>query len=588
MLGQVVRKVVLRYVRSLINLQVEKLELWSGAITLESVSLNPIEATKALNLPGIRLISGSIGRLELAIPWTNLLEEPVIVSISALALHLLVLDSPAAGSAHAPSSEDSLLLTVLSNLHISLEDLTVTVEFEGKNRYFARIEVGKIGVLPVNSAGEVGFRDPVVGTGIEVIRQASIENMHLRVVAGPAGAYLSLEVIAHLREKKECRACGLCQAFKLSGFYTILHMKQWSADITLGHESNSAQTSHWAEVKTTFPVNIRANLIAQTDISADIVRLYSCLYPAQASAPSLCILSLSLPRVAFIVKTYNPTTLQIGYFDLQCEQLTTRLLSGSEISLEGSVQSFALAINPHIVCFQLSAVRYGLTVMTRMLFSSASLTVLFGTETTLSVPNMTGELLLNEREVRLKTSLSTLAMDMGLSAMMALLAALNDLRLFYLRFWLDHSLLPRADSLFTQSQRTNQSWTLDSLREEMVSLTYRSLAATAETERLRSVLTHILPLYSLQDLLSLEEDNIVAVSPEALYEGEACKAVLTATQFLLLSQHGSTLFRIPIKEIASVEAINTQGLLLHFHSAPDLTLTLACRDQFLARLHTIS
>ena len=586
MLGQVVRKVVLRYVRSLINLQVEKLELWSGAVTLESVSLNPIEATKALNLPGIRLLSGSIGRLELGIPWTNLLEEPVTVRIATFTLHLLVLDSPTAASDYAPSSEDSLLLTVLSNLHISLEDLTVTVEFEGKNRYLARIGVGKIGVLPVNSAGEVGFRDPIVGTGIEVIRQANIENLHLRVVAGPIGAYLSLEVIAHLREKKECRACGLCQAFKLSGFYTVLHTKQWSADITLGHESNSAQISKWAEVKTAFPVHIRANLIAQTDISADIVRLISCLYPSQASAPSLCILSLSLPKLALRVKTYNPTTLQIGYFVLQCEELTTRLLSGSELSLEGSVQSFELAINPHNICFQLSAVRYGLTMTANMLFSSAALVVRLGTETALSVPNMTGELLLNEREVRLKTSLSALEMDMGLSAMMALLAALNDLKLFYLRFWLDHSLLPRSDSLFTQC--TDQSWTLDSLREEMVSLTYRSLAATAETERLRSVLTHILPLYSLPDLLRLEEDTIVAVSPEALYEGEACKAVLTATQFLLLSQHGSTLFRIPIKEIASVEAINAQGLLLHFHSAPDLTLTLAYRDQFLVHLHTIS
>lgn len=589
MLAQVVRKVVLRYVRSLINLQVEKLELWSGVITLESVSLNPIEATKALNLPGIHVLNGSIGRLELAIPWTNLLEEPVSVRISALSLCLAVLDSPATALTQAQSYEESLLLTVLSNLHISLEGLTVIVEFEGKNRYLGRIEVGKVGVLPVNSTGEVGFKEPIIGTGIEVIRQVSIENLYIRVVTGPAEGYLSQEVMAHLREKKGCRACGLCQAFQLSGFYSIFRMKQWSADITLGHQSNSAQISNWAEVKTTFPVHIRTNLIAQTDISVDIARLISCLYPTQASIPSLWIFSLSLPTLAIVVKTYNPTTLQIGYFSLHFEHLTARLLSGSELSLEGSIQSFELTINPHNVCFHLSTVRYGLTLMTRILFSSTAFTVRIATETALSVPNMTGELLLNEREVRLKTSLSALGMDMGLSAMMALLAALNDLRLFYLRFWLDQSLLPRADSLFTQSQGENQSWTLESLREEMVSLTYRSLAATAETERLRSVLTHLLPLYSLPGLLlSLEEDSIVAVSPEAVYEGEVCKAVLTTTQFLLLSQHGSTLFRVPINEIASVEAQNTQGLVLHFHTAPDLMLTLPHREQFLAHLHTIS
>jgi len=586
MLGKVVRRVVLRYVRSLVNLEVEKLELWSGAVALESVSLNPTEATKVLNLPGVRLLSGSISRLELSIPWTNLLEEAVHVHLRGLNIHLLIPASPAPSQDSPQPSEDSLLQTVLSNLQISVEDLTITVEFEAKSRYFARAGIGTIEIVPVNSAGEVGFQEPVSDTGVQVIRKVTMEKVHFRVVSGPAEAYLSHTVLGHLGEKKDCGTCGLCQAFQLSGFYTLLRVKQWSADVVLGYERKDAQESSWVEVKTDFPLHIRSNLIAQTDLSADIVRLYNCLYTSQEPSHSLFLASMTFPQFTLVIKTYNPTTLQLGSLDLHCELLTMRLLGGSEASAEGSVQSLALAIRPHNVRFELESLRYGLTIMTKLVFSSAGLRVLLGTETLISAPNTIGKLLF-EPEVRLQSSLRGLDTDLGLSAMMAVLAGLNDLRLFYLRWWGENSLLPHTDSLLTSPQR-DQSWTLDSLREELVAVSYRALAATAETERLRSVLARVCPLSSLPDLLSLENDSILAVSPDALYAGLPCKAMLTASQLLLISPQGHILLQVPSANITSAQAINTQDLLLHIPPATDLTLSLTCRDQFLACLHTIS
>lgn len=586
MLGKVVRRVVLRYVRSLVNLEVEKLELWSGAVALESVSLNPIEATKALNFPGLQLLSGSIGHLELSIPWTNLLEEAVQVHICGLKAHFLVLDSPVLSPGSSQPSEDSLQQTVLSNLQISVENLTITVEFEAKSRYFALAEIRNIYIAPVNSAGEVGFQEPASETGIEVVRKVTMEKMQFRVVSGPPEAYLSLTVLGHLSENKDCGACGMCQAFQLSGFYTLLKVKQWSADIILGYERKLSQESHWAEVKTDFPLHIRGNLIAQTDLRADIVRLYNCLYPSPAAPHSLLLSSVTFPHLTLAIKTYNPTTLQFGSLDLHCELLTMRLLGGLEALAEGSVQSLSLAVQPHNVRFEFTALRYGLTIMTKMTFSSADLKVLLDTETLISAPNTTGELLL-EREIRLQSSLSGLDLNLGLSAMMAVLAALNDLRLFYLRWWGVKSLLPHIDCLLN-SPHTDLAWTVASLREKLVAVAHTALAATAETERLRAILTRICPLSSLQDLLSLENDTILAVSPAAQYKGVVCKAVLTATQLLLLSAQGHSLFQVPSSHITFAEAINTHDLLLHFSHAADLILTLPYRDQFLACLHTIS
>eukprot|EP01043_Picozoa_sp_COSAG02_P084854 COSAG02_NODE_22613_length_746_cov_1.581144_1_plen_112_part_01 len=67
-----------------INTQNLTVELWNGIIKHENLKLKP-EALAALKLP-VTVLSGTVRRLEVRVPWTRLSTEPVVVEIDTVEL----------------------------------------------------------------------------------------------------------------------------------------------------------------------------------------------------------------------------------------------------------------------------------------------------------------------------------------------------------------------------------------------------------------------------------------------------------------------------------------------------------------------
>ena len=59
-------------------------ELWNGVIKHENLKLKP-QALDALKLP-LTVVSGTVRRLEVKVPWNRLSSEPVVVEIDTIEL----------------------------------------------------------------------------------------------------------------------------------------------------------------------------------------------------------------------------------------------------------------------------------------------------------------------------------------------------------------------------------------------------------------------------------------------------------------------------------------------------------------------
>ena len=573
MLGSLVRTVVLRYVRSLLNLQVEKLALWTGVLTLENVVLNAEEATKNLQLPGIHLISGSIARLEMNVPWTNLLEESVSIDIRGLAVHVQVREGEIPGEMKSMSQEDSLLLTVLSNLRVRIEGVSVTAEFQWGAKYLASIRIGSVHVQPVNSDGEVGFRSPVLETGsIEVIRTIAWEDMQVRIATGPPDSYLSSATVNHLYENQDCKVCGLCQAFSLSHYTLLLRLLPWTGRLLLGYQLTPAVTSLWADITSPLPLHLHTSLTDQPRLHTDLSHLKTTLFPTRNSGNFVSVVSLSLPVLSLRIKTYNPTSLQFGHIEILTNQLNLRLLLGHDMSAEGSAQSFTLLVHPHQVKFTLPTLRYGLNLH-KSIFSSEGLEAFCGSEVIISVPKLAGELIFTPK-IRVKTSLNSVSSDMNLTDMFALFAAISDLRLFYLRWWEEKSLIPSVDAILKEEEWGDEGLTVESVRAELVKVMYRYLEVCEEVKGIRR-------------MNGEGEEKVLVEGEKAEFMDKECTVAVTNRRIYVQTTEGHTLLSLSTDTISSAEASSPTTLLLTLHNHSSIYLTVPNPDPLLSTLHTL-
>ena len=78
--GEVLTKVLSRYVKDFSSDDAFTASLWNGSLTLSKLELRP-ELVEALALP-VCLSGAYVGEVHIVIPWRSLISKPIEISIS--------------------------------------------------------------------------------------------------------------------------------------------------------------------------------------------------------------------------------------------------------------------------------------------------------------------------------------------------------------------------------------------------------------------------------------------------------------------------------------------------------------------------
>merc|ERR1712157_602871 len=81
------------------------LSLWGGDVVLQNLELNLDVLQKELNLP-VTFLSGKIHKLQLHVPWTRLIYEPVVVTIKTMEFIMKLNDSTSDAKTKAEDDEE--------------------------------------------------------------------------------------------------------------------------------------------------------------------------------------------------------------------------------------------------------------------------------------------------------------------------------------------------------------------------------------------------------------------------------------------------------------------------------------------------
>jgi hypothetical protein len=230
MIAGILRGVLLRFVSQYFsNIDISKLSLWSGHVSLQNVNLNTSAITTSLNLPYLRLESGKISSLDLTLPWTSLSTKKVVVQLSQIEIdvsltdNLINLNRPPAVS----ESEESLLSKILSNMTIIIQDLRIRVKMSEEASYIGCLFIKELQVLTTNASWQEDFINPFTqlpnGISLRINRLVELEGLSFRVISGKKDEALSDFIVNHKFESVKCGGCPLCFGFKESSFYTLFN-----------------------------------------------------------------------------------------------------------------------------------------------------------------------------------------------------------------------------------------------------------------------------------------------------------------------------------------------------------------------------
>ncbi|OMJ69988.1 hypothetical protein SteCoe_32140 [Stentor coeruleus] len=240
MIAGILRGVLLRFASEyLSNIDVNKLSLWSGHVSLHNVNLNVSAITNSLNLPYLRLEHGKITTLELNLPWTSLSTKKVEIKLTKVEIELALTDNLV--NLNKPptvtKTEESLLSKILANLSIEIEDLFLMVSMSEEANYKARIHLKRIKVNTTNNQWQEDFINPFVavngGIAFRIYRRIECSGLSLRVISGKKDDCLSEFITSHKFENDKCGGCPLCFGFKNSSYYTIFKVVEVSFNVFL-------------------------------------------------------------------------------------------------------------------------------------------------------------------------------------------------------------------------------------------------------------------------------------------------------------------------------------------------------------------
>lgn len=232
MIAGILRGVLLRFASEyLSNIDISKLSLWSGHVSLQNVNLNSSAITNSLNLPYLRLESGKIALLELSLPWTSLSTKKVQIVLRqvdielALTDNLINLNKPPAVS----ESEETFLSKILANITVIVQDLTVKIRMSEEAEYIACMVVKELQVTTTNPQWQEEFMNPFTqlpnGIGLKINRLIEVEGLSFRVISGKREEYISEVIVSHKFEQEKCGGCPLCFGFKNSSYYSLFNVK---------------------------------------------------------------------------------------------------------------------------------------------------------------------------------------------------------------------------------------------------------------------------------------------------------------------------------------------------------------------------
>ena len=294
MIAGILRTVLLRFASEyLSNVDINKLSLWSGKITLQNVQLNIKALTESLNLNYLAITEGIISKIELVIPWSSLSVTPVHLKLSQVTLELSFEKNQTTPSPPKVSeSEESLLKKVLDNLNLEVEDLKLKLKAKEENFYFGEINIKQVKMNACDEFGKLkflnGFASTPGGVKYKLIRRLEVRELSGRVISGTQDN-VSMVVISHKIDSPACGGCPVCYAFKSSSCHSLCSIESTSfvVMLTTGFENSVTNSkSQFVElIKDTSelsiqihyltPLQVKLNLVSDSAVCRDLSKILS-------------------------------------------------------------------------------------------------------------------------------------------------------------------------------------------------------------------------------------------------------------------------------------------------------------------------
>lgn len=282
MIAGILRGVLLRFASEyLSNIDISKLSLWSGHVSLQNVNLNASAITNSLNLPYLRLESGKIALLELALPWTSLSTKKVKIVLRqvevevALTDNLINLNKPPAVS----ESEETFLSKILANMTVIVQDLVIKVKMSEEAEYIACIVVKELQVTTTNPQWQEEFINPFTqmpnGIGLKIYRLVEVEGLSFRVISGKREEYLSEFIVSHKFEQEKCGGCPLCFGFKNSSYYSLFNVSNLALKVfwlsSIEHTTNIGKAGFVEFINISNSSDIFIQIMSNVNIKCNLV-----------------------------------------------------------------------------------------------------------------------------------------------------------------------------------------------------------------------------------------------------------------------------------------------------------------------------
>lgn len=673
MLAAVFRRVLLSYASHFFtNVEVENLSLWSGTVAIENIDLNAKEVTAVLGLAGVQVTSGSLGRLELQVPWSSLTSASLEVTLKEVVLELELgrYQPQAQAVPPAEEAEESLMRKILANIKVKVENLAVVLRFKGSAQYCLKAIISNFTFGTTDRDWDYQFVNPFSliegGTAYRHHRLLRVQDLELRVIAGGKDDYLSNTVLGHRFESSQCKNCALCYAFKSSSFYTLASLKPCALDFywyvssektqllkpSLLAYLTSTETSSM-ELRFTTPLQTRLCLVEEARVAKDLSQLLSTLCPAVVPKPLETLvqeqlkedqswlawsnlffpitfsaskqmsksvrltdglLAVVVPQLQCQLKLFNPASLELGKVKVFTTELSYKLSSHrtettdpdylpsqDRDETEGSCHELLLYVylKENYSLVRIACLRFGLQD-SDVAFAGSDADVQVAMQgrvsKTIQTKALEGKIVCGT-EVTIQTNMERMTLDFKPEEMIAFAEAMTELNLLYARIVQAESTpFPGFDSLQfkRQSSKTSEEQlqqaeeTINQLKSALLAAHSQLTSTQSEVSRLRAALSSTVggSLPALAGLLSIDQSSIKAVCLEALYNTYPVKAVLTATELIVLSQEGRQMHKVRVKAMVRLEEQGEEELQVHTQDQA-LRLMLRNRSDFVRGIQSV-
>ena len=680
MLAAVFRRVLLRYASHFFtNVEVENLSLWSGTVAIENIDLNAKKVTAVLGMAGVQVTSGSLGRLELQVPWSSLTSASLEVTLKEVSLELELgqyepqaqATEPAAEATEpAAEAEESFVRKILANIKVKVENLAMVLRFKGSAQYCLKAIISNLSFGTTDRDWEYQFVNPFSlvegGTAYRHHRLLRVQDLELRVIIGGKDDYLSNTVLGHRFESSQCKNCALCYAFKSSSFYTLASLKPCSLDLywyvsnektqllkpSLLSYITSTDTSSM-ELRFTTPLQTRLCLVEEARVAKDLSQLLSSLCPPEISKPLETLvqeqlkedqswlawsnlffpitfsatkqmsksvrltdglLSVAIPQLQCQIKIFNPASLELSKAKIFTTELAYKhsshrtettdpdyTPSQDRDETEGSCHELLLYVylKENYSVVRIACLRFGLQD-SDVTFSGSDADVQVAMKGRVAKAIVSKALvgkIICGNEVTIQSNMELMGMEFRPEEMVAFAEAMTELNLLYARITqAETTPFPGFDSLqfkrqtckTPEEQLQQAEDTINQLKSALLSAHSQLTAAQDEVSRLRATLSSTVggSIPALAGLLSIDQTCIRAVCLEALYNTYPVKAVLTATELIILSQEGRQMEKVRVKAMVKLEEQGEEELQVHTEDQA-MRLMLRNRSDFVRGIQAV-